>query len=942
MERDKSSGFYVIDALALKHPAGKPFHLEERLRSRRRTRAPKDNQMEDTGGEGVSNDTADMVEDENGDSIMQNADSHDHDHERSRRAFIEARRSKLARRNSHVRSVMASQRKQAGMDKAAGKRRIMDTLAAAERKRNGIIENQVRTVASKNVRAKEIAEAQQKKEAEEAAARRRALEARLSASESRRRAVAMTPRSRLLNSTEMAPQDSLEITSRRDQAAVQIQRWWRHAGLMPLLRAWFKTDFSLDQAKSLTFDKVIKVVQSKLVIRAAAAIISYWKRFGVQVGAKSIDWKNPSRVFLSAYLIVAHTQEIMPTIAAEEEAVHRAAITLLNEFEDWKERDTRKIVDGLIAHWLDLEKLWLSVMEQIDAEEQWRPRIEEQQTVIMSRLKRFGESALDRLKTERRRLHEEFNLFDDEESDAGMDTGDEAARYSTDDGMSSNNDDEGKLRTRSIPIPGGGRRPSTPNSMDALSTSPQRFPPKFMQPSPSPMVTVPPEVEPRLSASTEQHPELASSFGTSLSKEQLAHELTLDPEFALKRPTLSPLEEQVQKTTKRAFFDRVREAFNRGDLDAFLPAFIEDMKMQIKSMISDKGKIATEINEYLDITFIRQQIAHKTLNLKLLFGYIVNKLSQLCAPVRDPTIRGLTASIQSATSAGDLVAVIEQILELLEDMKLDLANYRLQSLRPHMKTVAVEYERSRFKKAIERGEVTTERTRAWLTAAVKDKEAVAKARNPEQVDIPENKVRFTEAFHDGILSLVFGNNAVSPEQLPETMTMDAARLFKFQNDGQMITVVAALLMLSQNAVPELRGDKAFLQGLKETLLVLLQDPEGLTVENLSIQVLTHVKSLLEQRGKKPLDDERTNLIKTMVEKTISTKDPVFGLLRRRVSAAVKAHVVNGAFKREGLEKAGLEYVRAELEAFSFKVATWVKFNGEVYAEWYDEILRDLI
>jgi hypothetical protein len=33
---------------------------------------------------------------------------------------------------------------------------------------------------------------------------------------------------------------------------------------------------------------------------------------------KELVWKNPSRVFLSAYIIVAHTSEIMPNMAAEE------------------------------------------------------------------------------------------------------------------------------------------------------------------------------------------------------------------------------------------------------------------------------------------------------------------------------------------------------------------------------------------------------------------------------------------------------------------------------------------------------------------------------------------------------------------------------------------------------------------------------------------------
>jgi hypothetical protein len=39
----------------------------------------------------------------------------------------------------------------------------------------------------------------------------------------------------------------------------------------------------------------------------------------VQEGSAKVEYKNPAKVFLSAYMIVAHTAEIMPTIGAEEE-----------------------------------------------------------------------------------------------------------------------------------------------------------------------------------------------------------------------------------------------------------------------------------------------------------------------------------------------------------------------------------------------------------------------------------------------------------------------------------------------------------------------------------------------------------------------------------------------------------------------------------------------
>jgi hypothetical protein len=286
-------------------------------------------------------------------------------------------------------------------------------------------------------------------------------------------------------------------------------------------------------------------------------------------------------------------------------------IAYYNKFETWKDRDTMKIVDGLVAHWIDLEKLWLSVKEQVDSQDQWRPQIEEQQLTILNRLKRFGDKAMDRLKAERRRVMAEFE--DAEDSDASMETVEGFSRFSM--------DESGDERSRSS------RRSSEP-SADILSTSPKRFPTRFMQRrtdsvtnpvrggspspsrpgspfrmavksrSPSPAQTKmeevkpSPEVEPRAQPASNNAAsvsQIAASFGLPLSNEQLAHELTLDPEFSLKKPQLSPLETQIRQVARKAFFDSVREAFDRGDY-GHVPDFIANMKKVTKFTIKSSNR----------------------------------------------------------------------------------------------------------------------------------------------------------------------------------------------------------------------------------------------------------------------------------------------------------------------------------------------------------------
>ncbi|KAI8855011.1 T-complex protein 11-domain-containing protein [Chytridium lagenaria] len=750
------------------------------------------------------------------------------------------------------------------------------------------------------------------------------------------------------------------------------------------------------------------------------------KRSASASSAKKSAWKNPSRVFLSSFIIVEYTNEIMPTIAAEEETVKKHAVELLAKFQEWldrvetisdqelleatvallkiwvtyyesfntwKERDTKKIVDDLVSHWMNLEKLWLSVKEQVDADTNGArvSSSSKKSSLIVS-----VALANLHLNVYARKGGYPFHLM--------------LARTWT------------LMRTwrcpppvlpplllsRSLvrqpvvlaqlylphlwicfpPLPKGSRPSSLENEL--IPSTPQPVGPRLVLPLPRNMpdetitrpltpASLPDEMlTSKKSMDAKESLDLtsvASSFGSTLSNEQLAHELTLDPDFSLKKPQLSELEEAIRTQARKAFFDSVQQAFDRKEFIYYVPDFIEDIRKQILAMVSEKGKIAAEIKEVLDIELIKQQIDKKVVNLKSLLTYIVSKMAQLCAPIRDSAMRSVTAHVaalpespftDAAEPLSRLSSIFDAILVILDDMRLDLANFRLQSLRPHLRPQAAEYERGKFATALERGEITLDRTKQWLSDSAKEKEGVAKARNPEGVDIPENRVRYTDIFHEAALGLVFSPPATGSHDavLPETLLLDASRLRKFQEEAQKLNVVAALLTLTQNTVGEIRGDRAALLGLKDALLILLSDTEGLEVDHLSAQIISSVSSSIASRraavnaatGRQVHAEAtlpgssgsvlgaREDIIKTMVAKILSpgAKDPILSLLRRRLQASVKTHVASGTFKREGLERAGLDLIKTELEAYSLKVATWVRFNGEVYSDWYDEILREVV
>lgn len=364
-------------------------------------------------------------------------------------------------------------------------------------------------------------------------------------------------------------------------------------------------------------------------------------------------------------------------------------------------------------------------------------------------------------------------------------------------------------------------------------------------------------------------------------------------------------------------------------------------------MVSGKGKIAGEIDEALDIALITQQIEKKVFDGQQCINYITTKMLQLCAPVRDQSIRNISSLYP------DLASMFQECLSILEAMKFDLMNYQLKSIRPTLKAQAVEYEQTKFEQAVKSGAVSLEITKSWLTEAATNLQAIATARNPENIQLPDNLVKFEDVYHEALQKLLFSSTPVSRASCPETFLLDAERLFKFQNELQVITVVSALVMLAKNAVTQIRRDRAVVQKLRDRLFILLNDDGSngesrVTVANLTEEIISVCTLALERPngGEEPkLSSEIQTLIRNMVERTLSTKDTLYSMISRRIQGCVRGQMSTGVFRSitgMSLASAGLDVVEKELMEVSRKIAMLAKHNKDVYSKWYDEILKNVL
>lgn len=849
--------------------------------------------------------------------------------------FLAARRAKLQKRLQSVSAVLNSREERQNEVAQQMHLVLCEKLSSAAKKKSE------RLAATKSLnslhvqRAKGIARSAQQKLAEDRVLLLRDIERKRRKSTSIRLGLCAVPRSRLLDPASRASHQRLAV---QDAAASTIQNWFRHIKFTPIAKIYKKIGLSRTKAAALSFDQLTVRISAPSLIKATGFLIIRANRICGPDATRNLNFKNPARVLNSAFMFSTFPRETLmahdgqeedllvlseklvadldfwvssstPAVIAPLAANFIATLISYNTaFEAWKSKDTFKIVDELVGLFMELDAVWVKVALDEGAFEEWATPIQEQQAAHLARIRKFGKDALDRLVMAR------------EEYMTGVFA----------------NDELGLERAKDV---------------DITCTASEMYLVKVHQDS----VMAAAEVsEATQSSSVHDMPSLGemNTFGSMFSNEMLAHEMILDPSFSLKAPEKSGLEKSVAEMAKKGFADKVRQELDAGEYDKIVLSLLMDIRAALVGMVDEKGAVAGEISEVFDHDFILHQIKNGVFDLHKIIGYAGEKMLQLCAPVRD-------AAIKALASEGDVAVLMVRMLDILEEMKLDLANFRLQSINPQLKRQAVDYERTRFNKALQAGNASLVKTDAWLLASYTALQNIANERNPENIDHPDLKVKFGNVFNHALLGLLFSTTPIDASKVAETFYMDQKRLFDMQNELQACTIVAALTMLSKNIIPELRAETGVMKELSDSLFKLLR-AEGTGINTLSQEIISAANIFFHKQTKiiatlslqtstptaqvlKTVSDEQESLVQSMVEKTLSHKDAFFSVLARRLERLVK-----GALEKEdkldahALRKNGLELVRDEFVPLVKRITLLAQHNRDVFGEHYDAILKKYV
>lgn len=410
---------------------------------------------------------------------------------------------------------------------------------------------------------------------------------------------------------------------------------------------------------------------------------------------------------------------------------------------------------------------------------------------------------------------------------------------------------------------------------------------------------------------------------TLLQKLNLAHEIGLDQSFSLKKdePADNSLKKLVTDVVHSAYWDIFQEQISSDppNLTMALSLLNEIKEGLYDVMMPHQVKLKNEVDETLDIDLLKQQALHGALDVLHFAQYILKVMRMLCAPARDQNISELM-------NETNIVSLYKGILDTLQLMKIDMANFTLFSIRPELVSNHMEYERQKFADYLKLSGESLPITEAWLSRHVNSQGA-------------DRNIKDT--LYDAFLELLVWDN---DKPYPETLILDEKRLIKLKEDFYLIKMTATIVLLSFNSVPpQLLSDLTFKENIKNHVSLLLDGINtdsklSLVIQNVVDQLKKDINGKLAEREIMPLNEDQAESLSQQILPVVEPDNRIRVLVRSRVLDYMKLTIKHPGGKTNF--PPALVLFKNELEALCNSFMNIVLYNINICFEHYKKIFNN--
>ncbi|XP_063145583.1 T-complex protein 11-like protein 1 isoform X2 [Candoia aspera] len=483
---------------------------------------------------------------------------------------------------------------------------------------------------------------------------------------------------------------------------------------------------------------------------------------------------------------------------------------------------------------------------------------------------------------------------------------------------------------------------SQDNQQDHLENAEQSIQKKIRQNTPSPSRGNTPEASPPQFVSVEELMDTAKGV-TNMA---LAHEIVVNGGFQIKPADLpeNSLERRVRDIVHKAFWDCLETQLkeNPPSYDHAIKLVGEIKEALLSFLLPGHTRLRNQITEALDLELIKQEAENGALDISKLAEFIIGMMGTLCAPARDE-------EIQKLKDIHEIVPLFRAIFSVLDLMKMDMANFAVSSIRPHLMQQSVEYERKKFQELYEKQPNCLDFVTEWLQGAMADLQSRVACASINDVTSASNTPALCPVAiqNHAYIQLLKWNHLQKP--FPETVLMDQSRFQEMQLELDQLILTGAVLLVTFNAAGTALSDlPAFTNQLKMAIRVLLTGlhiPSFNLSETLAViseKICAEVNSCLSQHGFIPFTPEKVIVLKGQIQALANPDNTVCKLIDSRIQLFLENYLACGHQKSLPPVPGGLGPIQRELEDIAIKYIRLVDYNKMVFTPYYDAILSKIL
>lgn len=383
-------------------------------------------------------------------------------------------------------------------------------------------------------------------------------------------------------------------------------------------------------------------------------------------------------------------------------------------------------------------------------------------------------------------------------------------------------------------------------------------------------------------------------------------------------------------------FSRLRHKGDAPDFEPLLRLLIE-VRDGLSNLTPGRPDLIAQIHAGLDEGLHRQMLMAGAFDKSAIaetVSFIIGRLQALQAPARAPgSVEWLRNFLEELSQAQNPVALLPQafefVLDSIEQVRRDSANAHMSALGTYLKQHGVDYERKKFAQRLAAGEIGLENTKKWLEKTVRGlpREAIA--------PISQGGTQAIFAVIIAALSALVTDQSASPDKLtslPETLSMDGARLLTARHTLDMCVRAAALVVLAGAAA---RGaGKQSPNGLNNVLEELIIRKNGTSFEELMEVAVATTSTACECDP---------SAVRSLLASAARDNDELLRLLRARVLAAL----VNSIAAPDGNSTAGIatahgvSTIGRALEASAAPLRRLARHTVNVHGDIYNTIITEV-